>query len=372
MFILEVARGWPDRRWPLNGIFEWDQSKALLSAGHTIVYAALDVRSVRHWRRWGFYRTEEAEIPVFHFDFPIGAVRGLDRAVAAMGFAHILRCVEREFGRPDVVHVHFGDIAASVAGICQRDQMPYVVTEHSSAINVDELPTRILRELKYVYSNAAAVISVSSALARRIRRHTGVEARVIPKIIDLSMFHPTSRQAGYGSRFISAGNLVDGKGFDVLIQAFAVLTRQLPETRLLIMGDGPERMKLGLSEKVVLYGRYRREEFAQKLAESDVFVMASRAETFGVVYVEAMASGLPVIATACGGPEDFVNERNGVLVPVDDVEALGRAMRDTLENRSRYEDTAIANNAARLCSSERVSLMLTSVFREILERENKA
>ena len=67
-------------------------------------------------------------------------------------------------------------------------------------------------------------------------------------------------------------------------------------------------------------------EVSSILAHADIFVLASRKETFGIVYVEAMAKGLPVIATKCGGPEEFVNKENGILVPVDNVEELSKAM----------------------------------------------
>lgn len=374
MRILEVARGWPDHDWPLNGIFEWDQSKALRDAGHQVVYAALDVRSVRRWRKWGCYLTREEGIPVYHFSFPVGAIPGVDQAASAWGFDMILRRMMKQFGRPDLVHVHFGQVAASVAATCLENHIPYVVTEHSSAVNTDTIPERDKRKLQYTYSHAAAVIAVSQSLSRRIREHTGVEAKVIPNIIDLSKFqHNDEKERRLTCRLISAGNLKYEKGFDTLIRAFSIVREQNPEASLLIMGDGPERealreqiQRLGLENSVTLYGRYNREEFAEKLRESDVFVLASRSETFGVVYAEAMAAGLPVIASRCGGPEDFVNERNGLLVPVDDVQSLTEAMLRMLASSDRYDRGEISRCAQTAFSSETIGTMISELFQKII------
>ena len=113
-----------------------------------------------------------------------------------------------------------------------------------------------------------------------------------------------------------------------LLHAFAALHG---EPRLIIFGDGPESgalralcAELGLYSRVSFRGHCPREELAEAYAAADCFVLASRSETFGVAYIEAMAAGLPVIATRCGGPEDFVTEENGILIPVDDEERAHR------------------------------------------------
>ena len=102
---------------------------------------------------------------------------------------------------------------------------------------------------------------------------------------------------------------------------------------LYIIGEGhlhPNLQKMintfGLNEQIKLLGMMNRNEIGQIMQKSDAFVLASRVETFGVVYIEAMLAGLPVIATACGGPEEFVDEDNGILIPVDNVELLAKAM----------------------------------------------
>lgn len=349
MYILEVARGCPDEKNGQLGIFELDQAKALSALGHDVVLLSLDVRSIRRWRRWGIYTDERDGIPVYHFDFPVGALDGLCCLVREIGFGMLYKKIESSLGKPDIVHVHFGDVAESVVKLCVEKNIPCVVTEHSSSVNKAVLTDKYKKKLVKTYSSASALIAVSGALRDRIKEHTGIEATIIPNIADLSMFSEEPKDKKTGLNFISAANLLPGKGFDVLLKAFREVLDHRPDSRLMIMGDGPERERLeelaekyGLVASVAMYGSYRRDDFSTELLKSDVFVLPSRGETFGLVYVEAMACGLPVIATRCGGPEDFVDESCGALVPVDDADALAETMLDVGERLADFDGKRIS------------------------------
>lgn len=374
MFILEVARGCPTEEYPLYGIFEMDQAKALKAAGHKVVYAAVDVRSIRRKRRFGVFKSEKDGIMVYNFSFPIGAADGIAKAVGRRGFELLLKKIIEDYGRPDIVHAHFSDVAAAVCRCCKKENIPYVVTEHSSNVNQETISSKFKAELCESYKNAAAVVAVSSALGHRIEKHTGVRPVVIPNIIDLSSFSVVG-QPECKFRFISAGNLKESKDFDVLIKAFAIVHKKRPDSKLLIMGSGADEGRLKkLAEKenignsVQFFGAYSRNDFAEKLSSSDVFVLPSRSETFGVVYAEAMAAGRPVIATRCGGPEDFVNEKCGMLVEIDDVSALSKTMLEVGKYSSEFDSDYISSYVRSRFSSDCIAAQLSALFLSIIKK----
>ena len=376
MYILEVSYGCPSEKYPSNGNFQLDQARALAGCGHKVVFAALDMRSFRRWRRWGLYCHSVDGIPVYEYSFPMGPFAdALRRKLAASGFERLLDRVAREKGRPDIVHVHFADTAVSIVEACRKRGIPYVVTEHASSIMDDEKAAGQAEMMRYVYENAAAVIAVSPALASQIEKFTGVKAEVVDDIVDTGIFRLERQEKTDGFRFVSAGHAEYRKGFDVLVAAFSRMCAVRDDCQLTIMGDGAELENikrqiagLGLMDKVCCTGYFRRGEFARKLNESDCFVLASRHETFGVVYAEAMCCGVPVIATRCGGTEGFIGAEDGLMVDVDDVAGLAKTMLSICEDVQKYDKAAIARRAHERFSPDAVGVRIAKVLENALIR----
>lgn len=378
MKILIIGRGIPDKKNPLLGIFEYDQARALSEAGAEVIYAAVDLRSIRRFRRLGITYTRKDNISLYSIAVPVGAVGDAIKDYIGKKALRILyRKIEKEQGRPDIVHAHFMDMAVLAADMCSREKLPLVITEHSSAFHNVLLSQKQILRIKGAYSKAAKIISVSESLQTNIKNKTGFDSTVISNIVDVPEQNVVQHPPSDEFNFVSAGSLLEGKGFDVLLKAFSVLRRERTDCRLTIMGGGPEESnlkaltkELNISDCVSFTGRYERKQFFEKLYESDAFVLASRHETFGVVYAEAMACGKPVIATECGGPEWFVTDKVGMLIPTDNVDALAEAMKDMISHRSSYDGQRIAEYAREQFSSECIAKQLTQIYSEVIKKKH--
>ena len=102
----------------------------------------------------------------------------------------------------------------------------------------------------------------------------------------------------------------------------------------------------------------------------DAFVLASRSETFGVVYIEALRSGLPVIATKCGGPEDFINETNGMLVPVNNIISLTGALQRMVVNIDKYNRKSISDDCLYKFAPDTIANQLFQIYTQIINNQS--
>ncbi len=348
--------------------------------GHEVVYAAIDCRSIRRTRCFGFEYKEIDGIKTYALNIPLGV---LPASVILHARVFLLNrlCnrIERLEGKPDIVHGHFGlGVGYASAILCNKLNLPLVITEHDSDINAQKITRKNIARLNNVYNIANKVVAVGNSLARRIKEYTSMDAIIIPNIVDTSCFNFHIKRDHSGFNFVSVGNLIYGKGMDLLIKSFHGAFKNKPHVKLFIYGDGIERNRLkkqingfGMAERILLMGKCPRRTIAKKFQECDSFVLASRSETFGVVYIEALASGLPVIATKCGGPEDFVDNRNGVLVSVDDVNELIDAMHYMHDYAQSYEPFQISKEITDRFSPQVIAKRLTLLYEEVLEMPHR-
>jgi glycosyltransferase involved in cell wall biosynthesis len=138
------------------------------------------------------------------------------------------------------------------------------------------------------------------------------------------------------------------KNIGGLLRAFARIAADDSSVVLTVVGDGPTRTeletcahRLGIDDRVTFQGELDREGVRDVLWDAHAFVLPSHYETFGVVLLEAMATGLPVVATACGGPDDLVTPDTGFLVPAHDTDALSDALRRMRNEAASFDPAAI-------------------------------
>lgn len=382
MRILIVARGYPTNKYKLNGIFEFDQAKALAENGLEVLYIALDSRSIRRWRKWGIEKKIIDGIKVYSINIPCGNIpKKIRNMINIWALKKVYKVLSVECGIPDLIHAHFISTGYIVSKVFFNLDIPLVLTEHSSEMNKEKISDYYHNIGVITYSRMDQIVAVSEYLGKNIKNIFKVDVITIPNIIDLSNFRyeidAKSKKNKYFS-FISVGRLHPDKGMDVLINSFYKAFKLRKDVLLYIYGDGPERNKLEqkidelkLKNQVFLMGLADRKTIARQMDSCDCFVLASKLETFGVSYIEAMAKGLPVVSTKCGGPEEFINDNNGILVDVSNEEELMKALRWMTINIYKYNKKEISNSIIERFSGERIANSLVNLYEKILKTRNR-
>jgi glycosyltransferase involved in cell wall biosynthesis len=262
-----------------------------------------------------------------------------------------------KYGIPDLVHAHnsfFGGLVA--CEIKKKFGVPFVLTEHSSVM-YGKLTFKEINWFRNIFSQSDILISVSLSLANRLYKQLEIFDRlksisVVPNALN-PLYEKSINLKKKGSNtfnFITVGNLVDVKNHILLLKAFSLYFKFEKQVKLVIVGDGPLRNKLltysselGIKDQVEFTGYLDKNVVRTKMIQSDVFVLSSRHETFGIVVMEALSCGLPVISTPCQGPLMLVNEINGRIVDDHTPESLGKMMLVFRRNEIVWDSMIIRN-----------------------------
>ena len=385
MKVLFITRGFPTDEAPMKGNYEAVQAKAIAAKGHEVGVICFYWVSFFHpFRRSRItHRTmdgvEVYECTRLKFSNKFLKLPRFDDKLKPRIFRKLFNQYVAEQGMPDVVHAHLIVTAAPTAFVKTDYQLPYVITEHWSRMFKKSIPSRLIKQVS-AYHLADRVVCVSDALSGSLKNKLGVDSIVINNMVSDLFFQSRKVERNDGKyRFIACGALRNNgdKGFDILVDAFT--KAQLPEyVSLDIVGDGPDRHFLqqridrsGLSERVRLLGVKTPEEVSQLLCQSDCFVLSSRIETFSIVVIEAMAKGLPVVATRCGGPETYLRPEHGLLIDKENAEQLAHAMRYMTEHYSDYDADRIRDFCHSHFSQDVISDKIIEVYQQVINQNNQ-
>lgn len=289
-----------------------------------------------------------------------------------------------KFGKPDLIHAHsilYGGVLANQ--IFQKYGIPFIVTEHASGYSLNKYDVKQLKLASITIKNARKCLAVSPTLSSdlvKIFNDSDHKWEVIPNFISSDfqsvrlIKNPIKENKFI---FLSVALLTENKSIDTLLRAFSRASSKYNNFVLKIGGDGPEKLyleklakQLNINDKVFFLGKLDRLRVIDEMLDANVFTLSSRYETFGVVAVEAMACGLPVISTRCGGPESIVNDRNGLLVPTQDEDAFARAMILAYENYNSFDSQLIRRECLASYSAEVVTERIMQIYRESVRESN--
>jgi glycosyltransferase involved in cell wall biosynthesis len=307
----------------------------------------------------------EAGVPVHEL---VG--RLVKRRVSSRYGAALQRLVR---GRPPaVVHAHLYASAAAALRATTGTSVPLVVTEHTEGPWRRRWERAVSRR---VYREAAHVVAVSSAIRDLLVDRYAVRPDRVEVLLPATTWQPPrpAPRRGGGDPVVGiVGRLVPEKGVDIFLRAAALVRAVVPSARFLVVGDGPMRPDLereadsrGLGDRITFTGF--RPDATQAIAGLDVLAVPSRSDGSPLVVCEAMAAGVPVVASRVGGLPDLVDDgRSGVLVQPGDVEDLARALVSLLLDPAAAGRLGAGGRELAACRShDRLVDRMTQIYRAL-------
>ena len=398
MHILIIPSWYRSSKADTQGSFFREQAFALAKRGYQIGIIHPQHRSMRQWRstfsgQYGFDLEIDKENNEMGDVFSIPTLRmhtmaWFPRQIPYLNYwlwvrngLKLYRHYVKRFGTPDAIHAHtmvYGGLLAW--NIQRRHGIPFAITEHGTAYARNLFAPWELKLASQAAADADARLAVSETFCQELNGFIGSQwtpcANVVPTSFTDCALPQTEKEPFI---FTAVAYLSPRKGIHHLISAFAKAFKTDQTAVLRIGGDGKIKaelaalaQQLGIAEQVVFLGALDRAGVRSLVAKTDVFVLASQYEPFGVVVIEALALGKPVIATRCGGPNQVVREQDGLLVEPENVEAMAAALRYMKTNSSRYDAQEIRQSCIERYGEDALVKRLAPIYRRISTQTQQA
>ncbi len=326
-----------------SGIVATELGLNLARSGYSVhfICASMPLRLQEYRENVFYHEVEVADYPVFQYP---PYTLSLATAMAETAIKHGL----------DILHVHYA-IPHAASGYLARemvgaDRLRLITTLHGTDITLVGQEPSFFRMTRFLIDESDAVTAVSGFLARETHKVFGVERAidVIPNFVDTRSFHPLedrAARAAYAKEgealLVHASNFRAVKNVPAVIEVFARVAAARP-ARLLLLGDGPERepalalaAQLGVADRISAPGAA--DDLPAVFPLADLLLLPSWQESFGLVALEAMSCGVPVIATDRGGTDEFIVDGvNGYLRDPEDIAGMADAALAILGDAGLY------------------------------------
>lgn len=383
MNLLIIPSWYPSKGSPVNGIFFREQAIALSKKGHNVTlidvtfHGREDIFNSKNFR---YTYTNDNGVHTYLFKIPsfyiLTRMPSLFIFLYKMLLSIVFKKVRKRGVKFDIIHAHsFYPAGYCACSLSRKYQIPLVVTEHNTNVLQKELTIYQHTLLRYTIGNCNKFVCVSESLRQSMEELTQKNDKlvVVPNMYSADFgYNDVNKSRKKEFVFLSVGFLNERKRHDFAIRCFEKAFKDDPNVRFEIIGKGhlfdslqEQIIDCGLSEKISLLGSLDKKQLVQKMKDCDIFILVSTFENFGVVYVEAMACGKPVIAAKNGGANDIVNNTNGVLIEKDNEEQLIKAFQYMYQNAEKFDAKQIAADCYAKYSEDAVVKNLTNIYEEI-------
>lgn len=375
--ILFITGWYPSKNNEISGIFVKEHAKAVsLYNDVTVFYSERIDRSIKK-----IYQVEdniEDGIRTLRIRYRKSPISKTTYFIYLWSMFEIFRKLRRTGWKPDIIHAHVFLTGVPAVILGKIYKTPVVITEHWSGFPRHMLGKLDLVKARFALNRAKIVLPVSKNLESSIKSY-GINNRfeVIYNVVDIHTFYPSlKKDVNKIKKILLVALLLPVKGIPYLLQSLVQLKQQRQDFVLNIVGDGPNReeygkltMELDLEKEVKFNGLKSKSEIAEFMRNSDFFVLPSLWENLPCVLIEAMASGLPIIASNVGGIPEILNKENNILIPPKDINALSEAIDYMLDHYQEYSSERISQYAKDRFSYEKVSRSLDKIYKRIFSEK---
>jgi glycosyltransferase involved in cell wall biosynthesis len=378
MHILIISSGYPSQYEPLDGIFYKDQAEALTVSGHQVGIVSTIPVSVFSWlklRKNYFGKKKSTVNGVYTLTHTYLNIPKMPTFCVKMAVKLGLPLFDEyinEKGKPTVIHLHCYEGGELAIAIQKKYGIPFYITEHSSRFLLNSIPKRMEAIAQTVFSAAKTRIAVSNFLKETLEKKYKLPFHFVPNSVDTEVFSADEQTVkNTVFTFLHVAGLNENKNQALLLRAFAKVISAGWNVQLQLIGDGPLKEKLvalaselGISDCVHFLGAKSRNEIPAYYKQAHAFVLSSNKETFGVVLIEAMSAGLPIVSTKSGGPESIISSANlGVLCDLSE-ESLYLALTHIYKNYIQFDPIKIRQHANEYFSRKAIVENLNKLYRE--------
>lgn len=279
----------------------------------------------------------------------------------------------KENPKPDIIHAQVTNPAGYAAcKLGKKYNIPVVVTEHATYYE-RFFKGEDYKYGKYVLDNSYFT-TVSAYMKKEILKMSN-QCDVLANLVDTEIFKK-ERKKVKGLRLVTVVGLRKVKRVDDIMAALKILIdeHKIKDAKLTVVGDGFDEeyyknrcQELGMEKYVDFVGRKNKEEIANILLENNIYVMSSEIESFGIPAIEAFASGLPVVATKCLGPEEYVDDKCGKLISIGDPKEMAEAILEVYQNLDKYNIKYLRSVADRY-GAKSVTDKAIKIYKELLKK----
>lgn len=359
-----------------SGVIATELGKALALKGHQIHFIsyAIPFRLTDYVENIFFHEVEMSNYPLFEFPLYSLALASKMSEVA-------------KYEKLDLLHVHYAIPHASSAYLAKQilkesQDLKIVTTLHGTDITLIGLEPSFLPLVKFSIEQSDSVTAVSRFLKEKTSTNYSIEKEidVIPNFVDTNLYkHENAcnfrnHVAPKGEKvLIHTSNFRPVKRVPDTIRIFEKVLKEIP-SKLLLVGDGPDRSEcerlcreLNLCEHVKFLGK--QEALVELLNAADIFLIPSQSESFGLAALEAMACGLPVVASSVGGlPELVKHNETGFIAEIGDIDRMAKYVIDLLSNDKKYQifSTNARNRAVNLFDKSKIIPIYEQHYESVL------